>query len=297
MLADHLVTECVLALKKPKTPLKSVSFRNFNKINLSQFQDTLNTLFSNDDIDVDNVISNTVNCFDNHCPVQVKRIKVKPKKIIASRSTKALIKQNKQVYKVHTRQPSSCTTARLHVLKRQIKAATRKDTKNPFGQVICEKGFWEGFINTFSPKHKQSITNNLSPDQINDFYIEITKKSYTNSTFPELPSTVLREPFEFKTLSPVFIKSIWKTMKNPLSKSPDPLGISAFMINLCMQNDNFVNTMTKVFNRCINTGIIPSILKLSRVVPVPKVDNPNHPNQTDNSGLERSLVPLMHLLH
>ncbi len=75
-------------------------------------------------------------------------------------------------------------------------------------------------------------------------------------------------------------------MKNPLSKSSDPLGISAYMINMCMCNDLFVNTITNLLYQFLISGNIPSILKLSCIVPVPKVDNPVSPNQTRPTGIQ-----------
>lgn len=285
-LADHCVTECTLSLKKPRLPYTIISYRHFNNINFHQFQISLNNLFHNSSSNTDTVVANMIKCFDSHCPLRVKRIKYKKKKVIASKTTKALIKQNKMVYKLHTRQPSSCTTARLHVLKRQIKAAIHSDTKTHFKEVVQKKGFWKGFIQSFSPKPKPQLNNYLSPDQINDFYIGITTKTQNLISLPNLPATVQPTPFIFTPLTQSIVKYSWSSMNNPLSKSPDPLGISAFMVNLCMNNDNFVTTLTNLFNIFIESGVIPPVLKTSRIVPVPKVDNPTSPNQTRPIGIQ-----------
>ncbi|ODM87743.1 putative RNA-directed DNA polymerase from transposon BS [Orchesella cincta] len=222
-------------------------------------------------------------------------MKSEGKQIRLSNSTNALLKANLKAYKLNMRKPSLRTSAKLYVLKRRIKTCIKADTKYHLNSLIHEHGTWKGLKKLFTLKQKKQLDGNLSPDDINDFYVNISKKTSTSTSLPDKPPNLPSFPGKFTLLhfTQKDLFNAWSQMKNTNSKSSDPIGICPLMIKLALQSESFCCYLISMFNLFIDKGKIPEILKTSRVVPVPKIDDPKSPNDTRPIGIQPVLTKLL----
>ncbi len=280
-LADHSVTDIIIRTCRVKAKTNTIQYRNYKNICIPSVTNSFDSLSPNHQPNSNQIISNILQIFDSHAPVIRKEVKKQRKIVFVSTQTKSLIKDSKRAYKLHRRMPSTRTAADLHVLKRKVKAAIRLDTKQELNKS-SQNNFWNGFLNRFDINKKAQNPIILNPNDINDFYVSITRMNNSSSFIPSPhPNLILPEyKFSFNELTPFVINRTWSKMKNTKSKSPDPLGICPLMFNIGMLSVMFTKSICNMFNEFIHSGTVPAKLKISRVVPVPKIENPLSPNDT-----------------
>jgi hypothetical protein len=139
----------------------------------------------------------------------------------------------------------------------------------------------------------------LSPDEINDFFVNICLPSSNDQFNDYLPSKpdnlVIPEgiSFTFPVLSITDLHKAWKSTKNKTSTSEDTMGLSPMMINMCFDSSVFIHSLTSLFNTFISTHHIPMTLKKSRIVPIPKKPNPTSPNDLRPIAIQPTLTKLL----
>ncbi len=127
------------------------------------------------------------------------------------------------------------------MLKRSVKTAIRSDTKKEMNNITSPNVFWNGFLNRFDSNKQSASCISMNPNDINDFYVDITCNKNPSPSHPN-PHFSLILPlykFSFAEIKPFILCKAWSQVKNPKSKSPDPLGLCPLMFDLSMQSDNF----------------------------------------------------------
>lgn len=84
----------------------------------------------------------------------------------------------------------------------------------------------------------------------------------------------------------------WRQMKSRASTSCDTLGINNRMVDICMQSYNFKFQLTRLFNMYISRENLPQLLKVSKVVPIPKTKQVSSPNDLRPISIQPVLAKL-----
>ena len=79
--------------------------------------------------------------------------------------------------------------------------------------------------------------------------------------------------FTFKGVSQVTVRDKIMSLKN--SKSKDFCGLSVILIKRNI--DNIISSPTKLINRCLDEGVFPNCLKITKVIPLFKKGNRDEP--------------------
>jgi hypothetical protein len=80
--------------------------------------------------------------------------------------------------------------------------------------------------------------------------------------------------------------------RNRTSTSCDTMGICRRMLNFCLDCPLFLYYLTGIFNIMICTFDIPSCLKLSKVIALPKKPNPDSPNDLRPVSIQPAICKL-----
>lgn len=291
--ADHFVTECTVNLKKPKLVCSSKPVRNYEKIDRMKMNGMLDEAFSQNEYNAPEITSKLINIFDKLCPLFTKTFKANHRPVQLSKSTKQLIKKKSSTYKIHKRMPSVATQNDLKVLKQKIKTAIYHDTKSHYNRIFTESGFWRG-INNNILKKSNNVRFDLSAEDINNHYVSISTCTNTSPSIPLPPSNLFTctNVFEIKMTNIDLVRKVWFTMNRRQSYATDPLGICNKMIDICITSDKFCLALKNMYNQFIQSGEVHEALKTSRIVPIPKVENPKSPNETRPIGIQTVLIKL-----
>ena len=304
-MSDHCIIECVLNLTKPKRKYQSLSYRNFNKINYESFTLDLSSLqfplMENDlNLTMNNLISCVLSTLDKHAPIVNKKIVENNSRKFVSASTKLLIKERDKLYNLHKRTCNPKHKFDLFVMNKKIKKRIVWDSKTQLQQQIDTRGFWKGLKLDYNLKPVQKTELSLTADEINDFFISICSPSspsdiYTPGTITK-PDDLTKDDnyadFNFRYLTNEDITTAWNRTKNKLSPSPDCLGISNKILSIFIYNANFNNFMVSLFNKCIERHVFPDVLKIAKIIPVPKVSKPKSPNELRPISIQPVLAKL-----
>ncbi len=107
------------------------------------------------------------------------------------------MKRSKSAYKKHKRQPTTSTAAELYVLKRSVKAAIRSDTKIELNKTSTKNNFWHNFLNRYDTNKKSNSIIDMLPNDINDFYVSITRKINPILSLPTLHPDIILSEYKF----------------------------------------------------------------------------------------------------
>jgi hypothetical protein len=299
--ADHLLTDCEIKIFKQKPKPKNIRYRQFKKIDYYGLALELNNFKLSDtnqlEMKFDKFINLFMSIFNKFCPIKTKSIKQRPYKKYVSQQTKNLINERDKCYAKHKRKPSFELLSKLQFLKKQVKYNIIKDTKSELNLKIKEKGMWGGINNLYEIKKRNNSDIFLPPDVINDFYINISTSSHLNkdvTNWQPHPSQVLpSKEFKFKMLQPEDVKFAWSKIKNNKSSSMDTMDICPLMISLAVASSSFLENLTKMLNLFIAEGEIPQIMKIAKVIPIPKISKPTSPNDTRPITIQPILTKLL----
>lgn len=284
-LADHLLTECILDIKKPKPAKKVIQFRNLDLINLNELHKELKELtwdFSDSESFLSSFLSKFKSCFDKKAPIKYKTITKRSTKTHFSDATKAILKERDKMNIVLKHKPSNQLKSKMKTLKRRLKLAIRHDTKHKLDNLIQKSNLWSAIKQTHNIKPNSESPNDMDPNIINNHFVNISMPSpHSNTDIPQCPESLTEcnnVKFKLNLLTPAQVEKAWKQMKNRDSSSYDHLGICPKMMDMCISSHHFLACITNLFNLFLSTGIIPCMLKKSCIIPLPKTGTPKSPN-------------------
>lgn len=281
-LSDHLGLETCIKTNKTKiTQFKKI--RIFSDKKLLEFKDELNNfdwtfLYNIDDANqsFNSFFEILCNKFNLHFPE--KKVKVNNNTKVNWFNDELKLMRNKldaiSVIKqsFETEEITNLYKSLKHDYRKAILNAKQMANTN-FIQNSNNKGkaTWQ-LINS-QTKNKTKVPSEISAETFNNFFINIP-----HALLESIPDTEIHftnflknanSPSHSFYLSPTDeheIDSIIKNLKN--TNSVDIYGFNTKTIKFV--RDNLVPILTFLFNQCIEQQIFPDVLKLAKVVPIPK---------------------------
>lgn len=281
--SDHRITVFYLSHSTKKGKYKLITYRDFRSIDMLQLNDMVNmTVFF--DYDMDNIntcfeqlLQNIRRIFDFLAPVKTIKVKETQYHIPISDRCKRLMRDAEWHYK-----RGKSTGFQFHFdlhksIKNEIKACTAKDSKIHFSECIKKRGVWDTMSSVFNLNFKKNGScdyDKLCPENLNIFYANIpfpdNIKPYNtllSDSCSDLSETSLFYPTTFHEID---LLSAWKSIKKKQSNAIDMTLTSKRMVNILMSFPNFKHSLLHFCNLSFFKGEIPDILKITRIVPIPK---------------------------
>jgi len=280
-LADHKLVYFDVMLKNPKRKKIKVQFRKYDNVNpqlVSQYF-PVPSEYIEPNLNVEVFVNNLTQAIDKLAPVCTKSFYPRTSKIYVSDLTKNIIAERDAASCVLRRDPSVENEIKLRQLKKAVKKHIAIDTATEAGRLIKEHGFWKGLrLMQYNKTDNLECLSN-SPDEINDFFVNVSKPVCSNDSITELPARPSLLPsiagnFTFKPISLTELNNAWKSTKNKKSTSLDTMGISPKMLDVCMSSSSFKLNIICLFNSIIISDCIPLKMKCARVVPIAKISKP-----------------------
>jgi len=192
---------------------------------------------------------------------------------------------------MYKRKPSSFNLSVLKNLKKKISSNINLDTKKEFEDNIRQKGLRNGISKTVQFKTSPQTIDQLDPNSINDFYVNISSlKPDEHVILQPKPQDI--NPFNKKfDLTPFTYKDIlnaWRNMNNHNSNST-----SNNIMQHAMKTSNFVSKLTDIFNKFVEAGEVPECLKVTRIVSVPTCKNASSPNETRPISIQAVITKIL----
>ena len=292
-ISDHYPVCCNWALKtdtkfrkNKHTTIRYRSLKNFNKdAFLSDLSNaSLNNVYNHTDPDaaLAEWYSVFLSVLDRHAPFRTKRVKNVQfpawltKDIREAMSTRNEMKRQKN-FEAYRKE------------RNRVKYLVRQAQKAHFHRLMTDKkditSVWRA-INCFTKSKQTAKCTSLSAQAFNDHFLSaansvlennvsstpcISEKliSYCNEKFPQTTS------FSIPPLTVFDVGKSISSMKNKRSTGHD--GISSTVLKLSLPYT--VESLTYIYNLCIQHGFFPSALKVAKVVPLPKTKDLDDPNK------------------
>ena len=297
-ISDHSVIFCHWSIKLPKQNPRghtTITFRSFKNFNETNFLFDLSLLpFANvcDHSDPDEALSvwyDTIKpVIDKHAPIQHKRVKAtKPCPWL----TQELISEMKKRDQLkHNRRFDEYKKQRNYVVNLVQKA---KNTY--FSQLVKDNrdtsSIWKA-INSITRKNSKTCdisANNISPDSFNDHFLSVStkllhslKESSGHDSYICSSSLIdfcreKRGPSRAFHIPLLTVYEVGKLITGLTSKkSMGPDNIPTYLLKLAIPY--VVDSLTYIYNLCIQKNIFPKIFKTAKVIPLPKNTDRTDPN-------------------
>lgn len=301
-LSDHFPISCDLNLtiateRKTHKTITYRSFKHFNQslflhdLELAQFDFVFNETNPNKALDIWYNIF--ISVLDNHAPIRTRRVKqadmppwITPELIKATEIKKQL-KVNKK-------------SMEFKKQRNLVKKLVRKAKKSYFDSVVVNnhdmRTIWKALKTiTSNGNHPSSdLPENIDADSLNNHFVSVSdsliKESKGNEY--ECPSKLIefcnsrnseQQPLCMPLLAVHEVGQFISSMKNKKSSGFD--GISAKILKLALPY--IVDSLTYIYNLCIEQSVFPDQLKHAKVIALPK---PNRDKSDVNNYRPISLL-------
>ena len=296
-MSDHFTVQCTLTSKIPKAqhkPQSIITYRSFKHFDACYFLHDLSNcsfkdIYCTDDPDkaFTSFIRLLCTIINRHAPIKKKRVKntsLPPwldSNIKAAMSLRDKFKKNKDYTKFKQQ--------RTHV-----KFLVRQAKKNYFNTILKSNtnnvsSIWKAInsLNNKSFKKQPSASNSFSPNEFNDHFLSIANNLLDSmNQNPEhyvcsdqlkhFCSSKLKQQDTFD-IPEISVHEVGKYISCLGQKSSEGCdGISNKILLLSLPY--IVNHLTYLYNLSIKTNCFPNILKMAKVIPLPKVKTPSSIN-------------------
>ena len=290
--SDHLPT-CLTWTKKgvkiPKTGHKEISYRSFAKFDEDSFLlDLLNSPlnnvynYTNPEEALDFWITNFLSVYDYHAPFKTRRVKHSQKpKWMTKEIEVACIKRDK-LLKEGKRDEFKAQRNKITSLKRAAKA---KYFNSLVSSKQNSKSIWKAISElTNKPCASQSsIRIQLTPDQLNNHFISIAdsiipeNKTKNNSLdklsqFCKSKNVVNNDNIPFMHVTDVY--NYLQNVKQSSTTGHDGIHIKILKISAPIISE----TLTYIYNLCIDKAYFPAHFKTAKVIPLFKTGDSSDPS-------------------
>ena len=296
-MSDHFTVQCTLDYKISRihTNTQSIityrSFKHFNHIHFCNDLDScaFNEIYQTDDPDEAFSSFNKVFCavYNKHAPIKKKRVKTLSMPPWLNPEIKAAISRRDKFKK--QKNYSDFKQQRKHV-----KFLIRQAKKNYFNSIVTSGTknvslIWTAInsLNNKSFHQKSSTTDLFTPKEFNDHFLSIAdkltrdlnqhRKEYVCSDkLKNYCSSKLKfyETFSIPEMTIFEVGKYISSIGQKTTQGHDGISNKILLLSL----PYIVHHLTYMYNMCIKTSKFPSILKIAKVVPLPKVKKPSNLN-------------------
>ena len=287
-ISDHRMIVAKLVIPRPVYTKKKITFRDYKNVNFEELgkeicklevpnsQITTSTL-------VQNFTASILQIFDTHAPFKTTTITDFPKKICPSNETLEKKAWRDKSYRSAIADPTEDNVNRYAKLNKEVKTMLEKDYKNNLDCLISKRGVYEA-VKTFCKikNSKASASFDIDVNTINNYFIKISTNDENDPLRIPMKHADIVSPENTFVLSPVSkmdVHRAWKSMKKKDSSSIDTSNLTPKMIDLSIGAPNISEYIVKIVNSSIDESHVPDSLKLSKVIPLAKVDKPTDPSQ------------------
>ena len=304
-LSDHFATFHFIGTNKHFTPPKTISTRVFSDINIENFKQELNN-FSFNEVYEKVESQSSYDAFhdifhrslDQHFPIKTIKFN-KNNHMIEKWMTNGILKCRKkkfQLQKVFAKSPTPQNKAIFNNYKNTYNRVLKTRRKLYYSELLIShqgnlKKTWQTIKEASGlSSNKNSFTDSLNINGINisgnermskEFNLHFTNiaaniKDSINPTDkpPDSYLNECRSSFQMPNITPEIIYSIVKDFED--KKSVDLYGISPFLIKRIISN--IANPLCYIFNKSLESGVVPDQFKLAKVTPVfKKGGDPTNP--------------------
>ena len=303
--SDHLPTILIAHHGKSNIPKQSTNYyfkRNHNKDNIERMKDKLSDInwqreLNNQDANEDyQKFTSIFNEVYNDC-IPLKKYKnnnrKEPKFPWISKGIVKSINTKNKLYKKYLKKPNEKNQSVFKVYRNKLNSIIRKSKRNYYDNrfkmvknnlrktwqtinQIIGRGKPKTTLNKLLNSEGSNITDpQLISDEFNNFFVNIGPKlASTIQTNGPKYSEYMPEPFSTNMyFKPIVTEEIRKIIcKFDQNKSAGHDEIGNYIVKR-VANEILV-PLTSIFNLSISTGIVPSDLKVAKVIPIFKKDNP-----------------------
>ncbi|XP_035702638.1 uncharacterized protein LOC110842246 isoform X4 [Folsomia candida] len=241
--------------------------------------------------------------FNNFAPVETTRIKQEGQcKWISSRTRNMIMDRDFNYQRWRT------TKAKYHLceaklLNKHIKRSVKHDMFQNTQYRIGKFGVWKA-LRSFGVdfgKTRREINRTVSLNEINMYYCNMGFPA-GQSPYDTLGSDGVIDidkqcKFVVTNCSTHEMVKAWKALKHKNSKIPDTTGLSKFMLQLVLPIPAVRDSVLKICNDSFSSGVIPNMLKLSRVALIEKVKGATSPEEFRPVVLSPNLLLLMEMIY
>ena len=294
-ISDHYPVCCSWALKADKvfkktqhTTIRYRSLKNFNRDAFLNDLSCVSFCGVYNQSDPDGALSEWYKLFlsvlDRHAPWREKRVKHAQLPAWLNADIKEAMRLRNDLKRqkdfVAYRQQRNC-----------VKYMVREAQKQHFQRLMTDKkdivSVWRA-LNAFTKPKQTATCTDITADTFNDHFLSVGESLLKNMSFEEVslnspPDKLVQfcesrlNPsvfFSIPTMTVYDVGTCISKMKNRRSTGHD--GISSTVLKMSLPY--VVDSLTYIFNLCIQQGTFPHSLKKAKVVPIPKTKDIQEPN-------------------
>ncbi|CAL8095165.1 unnamed protein product [Orchesella dallaii] len=292
-ISDHKAIQCHYLTDKKLKNTKTITYRSFRSVNfegvVSDFKNSKYQYDYNKSIDqnTSEFINIITSIYDKHAPRKTKTVVLSNKVKYVSVETRNKINLREKLRNIKDLFPTASNISRYTKLKGQVKADLKYDFKKSVEEKVQKEGLWPVVNSLTADKNTTDIK--FSASDINNYFINIGKPTQKISAVKNDYKLPQKSQFKLRKLLSSDIVRAWKKMRNKCSASEDANGIANIMLNQLINIPEFLLALTNLYNIMIVEGKVPQILKIAKIIPLPKK------NSIENCGDLRpiSILPVL----
>ena len=292
--SDHFLIYCEYSQQVPKIPNNGhtvITYRSYKHFNENEFYKSLakspfdNVLSTTDPNKAMTIIYELLLWVVNkHAPLRTIRIKCSDIPPWLSHETIAAMNVRDSINK-------KTQKAAFKSQKNLVNDLVKNDKRNLFNKMIENnkdtKTIWKAMnVLTNKSKKKSNPKTDLPPNEINDYFLNLSKTLLTpehrekskNYVCPiELEQFCNKQnpcnSFSIPLMTTSDVYKLVNSLKNSKSLGPDEIPV--YLLKLALPF--ITNALTYAYNLCISQNIFPSPLKEAKVIPIPKCKDTSDP--------------------
>ena len=289
-ISDHYPVVCTLSHRVPKIKrnqhsyISYRSFKNFNEalflsdLDAAPFSDIFNLTDPNKALSLWYKL--LLEALNKHAPVRHKRVR-RPS------LPPWLTEELKQAMAQRDRLRKDKNFADYKRQRNKVKHLVRKAKRAYFKKLVDEENstssIWRALRSITQSTNSTDIPSCLSPDKFNTHFLSVADTlgaSSNNYTCSKALHSFCDEkipPRESFTIPPIAVHEVGKYVsKISNKKSTGTDGVSGYILKLSLPYT--IETLTYIYNLCIQKNVFPAQLKIAKVVPLPKTKDLSDPN-------------------
>jgi len=301
-ISDHLLTYFDVNFEKTKQKNKLIKYRSYNKIDWGSLLTDLSyvdveEMPADSENALDFLSGTIVGAFDKYAPVTVQTVKTKYWGPAFSSKTKRLISIKKYHYR--RRNISDFSASQVKVYTKLVSHSINKDMRDFAQHQVVHDGLWS-LYNKLVPKNCNNLDLICNVDALNEFFCTVAfpnPEAFHDTSVTKKSNLPNGSLFHVESVSSSDVFIAWKQLKNTSRKTEDHLGIAKYMLEVLLPLPQMKEAILRFLNISFKTGIVPTKLKVARVIPIPKIQKPQQLGDYRPISITANLILLLEKIY